>query len=365
MSKTQDRGVLITGFPGFIAGRLLARLVPERPEAQFYLLVQPKFVVEAQNKCREIANAVPELADRWHVISGDITAPDLGIDDAVKAEVRSTVQEVWHLAALYDLAVPQSIAHAVNFDGTRNVLDFCESLEDLRRLEYISTCYVAGDRTGRVREDELDCKQDFKNHYESTKFWAELEVQRRWGSIPTSVFRPAIVIGDSRTGETVKGDGPYVVVQMLLRLPRWLPMVNLGPSKAPVNLVPVDYVVEAMVRLSAKPEAEGKVFHLADPAPSTAREILALSVRHLRRAPVLGTVPVRVGYLLDAIGPTKQLLRLPRETLDYFNHPVEYDVSNTVSLLGGELSCPRFVDYWPTLLKYAREHPEIFGSKAA
>lgn len=363
-STTADRGLLITGFPGFITRRLVDALIPCRPDAQFFLLVQPDFVFEAKKQCQRLESAHPGFEGRWHIVVGDIRRADLGMDKDSAAHVRAATTEVWHLAALYDLTVAQSIAYSVNVDGTEQVLAFARTLSDLRRLNYISTCYVAGDRHGRVYEDELDVGQNFKNHYESTKFWAEVKVQRAQADLPISIFRPGIVVGDSQTGETVKGDGPYMVVQLLQRLPRWVPMVHLGASRAPVNLVPVDFVVSAMRHLSADPSAAGKVFQLADPAPITAREILELTVGLLHRAPVVATVPAKVGFMLDGIGPVRRWAGLPRETMEYFNHHVEYDVTNTATLLDGKLACPRFVDYWPTLVDFATRHPEIFKRAA-
>lgn len=353
----------MTGFPGFIAGRLLKRLLPLRPSARFFLLVQPKFVLVAKRACEGIEGELPEFTDRWHIVPGDIRRPDLGMPTPVAADVRDRVTEVWHLAALYDLTVAQSIAYAVNVEGTENVLDFCRSIPKLRRLSYVSTCYVAGDRTGRVYEDELDRGQDFKNHYEATKFWAETKVARQKDHLPITILRPSIVVGDSTTGETQKGDGPYMTIRLLTKLPRFVPMVHLGASTAPVNLVPVDFVIEAMARLSADPRAEGETFQLADPTPLTAREILELTIDHLGRAPVVGTVPARLAYLLDGVKAFRDYTGLPRQVMDYFNHHVELDVSNTARLLEDQLQCPRLRDYWPTLVDYAIEHPSIFSNR--
>jgi thioester reductase-like protein len=362
MWQTPDTGLLITGFPGFIAGRLVERLIPERPDAFFYLLAEARFEADAKAMCQEIERKQPAFAKRWRVLKGDIRKPRLGISGRTLGKLKKQMSEVWHLAAIYDLAVPQSLAYAVNVDGTENVLDVCDTFENLRRLQYISTCYVSGTRTGRVFELDLDCGQDFKNHYEATKHWAEAKVQRRRDRIPTTVFRPSIVIGDSKTGETVKGDGPYMVVNLLSRLPRWLPMVHLGESAAQVNLVPVDYLVEAMVRLSALDGAKGRVYQLADPAPKTAREILEMCIKTMRRAPALTTVPVEIAYLLNAVPQARDFLQLPNQTLDYFNHYVEYDVSNTTEDLGSGLRCPRLEDYWSIIVSYALANPQIFAT---
>lgn len=354
--------VLVTGFPGFIAGRLVERLAADDADATFFLLCEPRFALTALARAEAIAARIPSFAGRFRVVPGDIRQPGLGLAPAVGDALRATVTRVWHLAAIYDLAVPASAAYAVNVDGTVHVLDLCETLR-LERLNYVSTCFVAGDRTGRVYEDELDVGQGFKNHYESTKCWAEKHVRHR--GLPTTILRPSIVVGDSVTGETAKGDGPYFVMQLLFRMPRWAPMVDVGPSQARVNLVPVDYVVDAMARLDRAPAATGATVALADPDPLTAHEILAGMLAHLGRRPVVGAVPARVADLV-ARPRVGALVGIPRQSFDYFNHPVAFDTSVASRLLAPlRPPCPRLDTYLPALIDYARAHAEIFGDRRA
>jgi len=361
-----DNGVLVTGFPGFLAGRLVDRLHRDDPSAHFFLLCEPRFALAAQTKCQAIERTSPSFSGRWTVVPGDIRRPDLGLAPGVEDVLRASVRKVWHLAAIYDLAVPASLAYAVNVDGTIHVLDLCERLPKLHSLQYVSTCYVAGDRTGRVYEDDLDCGQGFKNHYESTKCWAEKHVRHRMGHIPTTIYRPSIVVGDSVTGQTVKGDGPYFVMQLLFRLPKQAPMVNLGPMNARVNLVPVDFVVDAMARLSVEPKALGRTVALADPDPLAAHEILGLFVNRLDRARVLGTVPWRFVAPVLRAKTVQKLLRVPYEAFSYFNHPVEFDTANASALLRPLRDpCPAFPTYADTLIAYAKQHPEIFHGASA
>ncbi|MCK5689202.1 SDR family oxidoreductase, partial [Myxococcota bacterium] len=268
---------------------------------------------------------------------------------------------VWHLAAIYDLSVPQAVAYRVNVQGTRNVLRFCEGLPQLQRLNYISTCYVAGDRTGHIFEDELDRGQGFKNHYESTKFWAELAVQEYFSSLPITIFRPAIVVGDSKTGETAKGDGPYNALHLLKQLPGWLPVPTPGSAAAPVNLVPVDFLVEAMAQISAQEKSVGKVFHLADPSPISARDVLALTSQCMNKGPVLGKLPLRLVEWLVRYESVVSLSGIGSDSLAYYNHEARFDVSNTAAALGDSLHCPRIDDYWQVAVDYAQRHPEIFA----
>ncbi|MCH9680222.1 MAG: SDR family oxidoreductase [Deltaproteobacteria bacterium] len=353
-------GLFITGFPGFIGQQLVQRLHAEHPDATLYLLVEPRMVFEAERRCRRLERDEPGLAGRWRLVVGDLREHGLGIDEASLAQLRDHITHVWHLAALYDLAATQSAAYAVNVTGTRRLLDLCETLPGLQRLHYVSTCYVAGSRSGTIYEEDLDHGQEFKNHYESTKCWAEMEVQGRWGRLPTTIYRPAIVAGHSRTGVAAKADGPYYIVQLLLAMPRWLPMLHVGPSRATFNMVPVDFVVEAMVRLSRQEQTVGQVFHLADPNPCTARELMDLTLHTLGRPAAVGRVPLRLANAALGMGAVGRALGIPPQSLAYLDHPARFDVSNTAAALGDALLCPRLADYWPTLVAYARAHPELF-----
>src|SRR5215218_9021959 len=200
---------LITGFPGFIGRRLVAKLLEQDPGTDVVALVEPRMLDAARAAAAEIA------AGRIEIVAGDIADRRLGLDDAAYARLAGDVRRVYHLAAIYDLAVPIELAERVNVDGTGNVLEFCLAAEQLERLVYISTAYVAGNRQGIVYEHELVMGQQFKNHYESTKFQAEVWVRQLLDRIPTTILRPAIVVGDSRRGETQKFDGPYYLLRAI------------------------------------------------------------------------------------------------------------------------------------------------------
>src|SRR5205085_9496429 len=149
----------------------------------------------------------------------------------------------FHLAAIYDLAVQQDLAMRVNVEGTRHVNEFARTVSNLRRYHYVSTCYVAGQRTGVIREDELRHDAGFRNHYEETKYLAELEVEQLKGELPVTIHRPAVVCGDSRTGETAKYDGIYYLINYLLMWPGALSLANIGNAEVRLNVVHVDFVV--------------------------------------------------------------------------------------------------------------------------
>jgi nucleoside-diphosphate-sugar epimerase len=351
--------VFMTGFPGFIAKRLVDRLLRKDPEASITLLIEERLRGVAENALAELEAKHPGFSARARLQPGDITRPLLGMPRDAYDQLVMDVTHVYHLAAIYDLSVPLATAYRVNVMGTANVLDFCEDCEHLVRLDYVSTCYVSGDRTGLILERELDEGQGFKNHYESTKCWAEMEVRRRMDHIPTCTIRPAIVIGDSKTGETDKYDGPYFIISKLLYLPTWVPLINIGEGKATQNLVPVDFVVDAMAELWGNPEALGQTVHLADPYPHTTREVMTaiLDVMGFRK-PVLD-VPPKILETALGIKPLQRIIRIPKEMVAYTNHEAYYDTTNQRRLLERTgVRCPDLLTLLPTIADYVRAHPK-------
>ena len=266
--------VFMTGFPGFIAQRLVGKMLDRAPDTSFIFLIQDSMRGVADAAIKGMEKPYPGFIESTQVLTGDISKRRLGLGKDEYEAACAQITHVWHLAAVYNLAIPQNIAYQINVLGTANVLDLCEASHRLQRLDYVSTCYVAGDRTGRVMESDLDAGQDFKNHYESTKNWAEQEVRRRMDRVPTAIHRPAVVVGDSQTGETDKYDGPYTMITFLNKLPTWMPFVYVGPCQAPINLVPVDFLVDAMAEIWTREDALGLTFHLADPYPHTSGEVL-------------------------------------------------------------------------------------------
>ena len=356
---------LVTGFPGFLTSHILVELAARQdPGARFVLLVLPDQREAAARRLEGLDEAHPGLGlqQRCALVEGDITRPDLGLGQQPYETLRHEVGVVWHLAALYDLAVEEEVARRVNVTGTIHVLDFCELCPDLLRLNYVSTCYVSGDREGAILEDELDEGQGHKNHYESTKFWAELEVQRRAArcDLEVVILRPGIIVGDSYTGATEKFDGPYFVFRLLERLPTWLPIPNVGRGEAPVNLVPIDFASRAMAHIalsstSATPGHPG-VYQIADPRPMLARDVLALAADLLghRRLHGLSLPPWLAEAALQSEA-VSHALELPAEALAYFDHDARYDSSATQRALAtSDIRCPHLSSYLDRLLAYMR-----------
>ncbi|HET8647756.1 MAG TPA: SDR family oxidoreductase, partial [Vicinamibacteria bacterium] len=286
-------------------------------------------------------------------VVGDITAAHLGIEEASARKLQRSLTSAYHLAAVYDLAVKREVAHRVNVDGTRNVLRFLADAPRLQRLHYVSTCYVSGRAPGTFRESDLDVGQSFRNHYEETKFLAEVDVVR--SGLPATTYRPGIVVGDSRTGETGKFDGPYYTLAAMERVPSPGLFIRIGSGRAPANLVPVDYVVEGLARLSSSAKSRGQTYQLTDPAPLPAFEVGKLMAAALGKSFVYVPVPLMVARTFFTPGPVQRFFGMPAETLDYFADQCHYDTSNaTRDLEPLGVRCPRLPEYFDRLVAFYR-----------
>ncbi|MEZ5582733.1 MAG: SDR family oxidoreductase [Candidatus Competibacteraceae bacterium] len=168
------------------------------PIAEINLLVLPNMMDKAQAEVAKIAASETIAADKLRIVQGDITKPNLALDPGEDTRLKEAVTHVFHLAAVYDLAVPEDIAHTVNVTGTGLVNDWLLTLNHLQRYVYFSTAYVSGKREGRILETELEMGQSFKNHYERTKYEAEVLVRKIVDRVPTTIIRPGIVVGDSK-----------------------------------------------------------------------------------------------------------------------------------------------------------------------
>ena len=346
---------LVTGFPGFIGRRLVRGLLERDGAARVVALVEPRMVDAAQRAAAELD------ADRVEILPGDISERRLGLSDDDHERLRADVTGAHHLAAIYNLSVPLEIAQRVNVDGTGNVLDLCSGAEQLERLNYVSTAYVAGNRRGVVYEHELALGQDFKNHYESTKFQAELWVREKMNKVPVTIYRPAIVVGDSRTGETQKFDGPYYMLRLIaLSEQRGMPIPQFGRAAAPFNVVPVDFVVDALLAGSKDERAVGETLHLVDPEPVTAAQVLTTLAReYAGREPAYRMPPrlVQASLRLEAV--RKAFSGTPQESIQYLNHPVRFDTRRAQDLLERSgLRCPRFDEYVGPVVSFFREHQD-------
>jgi thioester reductase-like protein len=355
---TFDETIFLTGFPGFIAGRLVERLA--RGGARFILLVQPAFTERARIDIARIAERTGAAAEGFRLVEGDITRAGLGLSAEDLEEARRETTAVFHLAAVYDLAVAREVATRVNVEGTRNVNEFARSVKNLRRYHYVSTCYVAGLRRGLILESELRHDAGFRNNYEETKYLAELEVDALKRELPVTIHRPSVVCGDSRTGETAKYDGVYYLINYLRIFPRALSLANIGNRDVRLNVVPVDFVVEAMAALAADPASAGETVQLADPAPLTTEELFDVISRNLAGRVSLFTLPAPVVRTTLNIPLNEKVTGLPRVGVPYFFLRQTYDTARSAALLAPHgITCPRFPDYAQALIGFVEQHPKL------
>jgi thioester reductase-like protein len=344
---SQDPKVaLVTGFPGFLGERLLPRLLALHPETEFKCLVQPRFRDKAETELARLGIA----QNRATLVEGDITSDGLGIEATRGAAILERLDSAYHLAAVYDLAVTAEFARRVNVIGTRNMIAFARAARNFRHFHHISTAYVSGTFEGVFRETDLDLGQGFKNHYEQTKFESEKEVVS--SGLPFTVYRPGVVWGDSRTGETAKFDGPYSVMGAMERIPFFF--ID-GPKDATMNVVPVDYVVEGLARLSASPLSLGKTYNLTDPDGKDVRALTRLIARTLGRSYLFVPVPLSLVRAAVSVPLIQRLLGLIPESIAYFGHRCRYDASQAkADLLSLGLACPRVEAYIDVIVRFFR-----------
>ncbi|HEU4478260.1 MAG TPA: SDR family oxidoreductase [Pyrinomonadaceae bacterium] len=347
--------IFVTGFPGFIASRLVRRLA--RDGGRFLLLVQPAFMKQAGANLEEIARETARTVEDFRILEGDITQNNLGLSlrDWETARADSTI--IFHLAALYDLATAREPALRVNVMGTRNVNQFAKSVRSLRHYHYVSTCYVAGRRRGRILETELKHDAGFRNYYEETKYLAETEVAALQPDLPITIHRPSVVCGDSVTGETAKFDGVYYLIKYLLKAPRLFSPLNIGNPEVKLNLVPVDFVVESLSMLARDERALGKTLQLADPNPLSTEELFDVISLEITGHKSRLRVPAAVVQFALMSPPSPALTGLPHSAVPYFFLEQTYDTLQASQLLSpAGISCPPFDSYVHNIVAYATEH---------
>ncbi len=352
--KTQSPNVLLTGFPGFLGSALVDRLL-DRGDGPVACLVQPAYRDRAEKR----AEALTDDTDSIQLYEGDITDSDIGLGDTLDS--LTSVTQLYHLAAVYDLAVGPELAQDVNVRGTEHVLDVAERL-GVERFQYVSTCYVSGRYDGVFTENHLQEGQRFNNHYERTKYEAEVLVQERMAEgLPTTIYRPAIVVGDSETGATGKYDGPYYLLRFMLSQPRVCSVTARvpGSATAELNVVPQDFVIDAIANLSRRADTINEVYQLSDPAPLSVSKFVAAIAQatghRVISVPSTKSVAKRaMGTLEDRGWPVKPA------TLDYLDHPTRYACPNTRRALAGTgIECPPFESYVDELVEFVRENPDV------
>jgi long-chain acyl-CoA synthetase len=278
--------VLLTGATGFVGMELLARYL-EQTDRHVLALGRGAHRREAAARTKRTLECLfgsgHPYGGRVTPVAGDITRDGLGLGDGLDG-LAERVGEIVHGAASVSFGLEMKEARAINVQGTRRMLDLaerCQARGGLRRFSYVSTAFVAGEHAGRFGEDDLDVGQSFRNAYEQSKFEAESMVARARGRLPITVMRPSIVVGERSTGWTASFNVLYWPLRAFERgTYRALP----ARREAPVDVVPVDYVADAIFALSQAPEAEGCTYHLtAGEEATTVGEIIDLTTERFRR----------------------------------------------------------------------------------
>jgi dephospho-CoA kinase len=345
--------VLITGFPAYTARRMAARILASDPQAKVFLLARDRYVEQAA----QFAALLPAgQRERVQTVVGDVCDMDLGLTAAEYRALVAEITTIHHMAGLYGSGVEPAAARRVNVTGTRGIVEMAGESRRLRRLIHWSTVQISGRRKGVVLEDELAAGQSFHNVYEETKYEAELLAAAAMRKLPVTVIRPGIIVGDSRTGEIDKFDGPYYLIVLIATNALQVHLPLPGRGTAPLHLVPIDYVVDAGYRLAMDERAAGKTFHLTDPNPLPARRVYELVAEHARTRPPRGFIPGRLARTLLRTPGIEKLARGPLAFLDSFDHQVFYNQRSTQELLEGTgLRCPSFEKYVAVLVKYVQE----------
>jgi thioester reductase-like protein/NADP-dependent 3-hydroxy acid dehydrogenase YdfG len=346
---------VVTGGTGFIGRRVVSRILARRADAEVWVLVR-------RDSLARFERLVLDWDDRVKPLVGDLTLAGLGLTDDAVAEL-GTVDHVVHCAAIYDITVDEAEQRAANVEGTRAVIDLARRLD--ATLHHVSSIAVAGTYRGEYTEDDFDVAQDLPTPYHQTKFEAELLVRSAQG-LRYRVYRPAVVVGDSRTGEMDKVDGPYYffgVLAKLARLPRFTPMVL--PDTGRTNIVPVDYVVDALVALMHVEDRDGQTFHLTAPKTVGLHGIYRGVAEAAGLPPLRGSLPRATATpVLRATGRAKVLrnmaatqLGIPAEVLDVVDLVPTFTSDNAREALRGTgISVPEFATYAPKLWRYWAEH---------
>ncbi len=351
--------VFFTGAGGFIGRHILKHYIAE-PDCELVLLERGMFLARLQEWLDENVTDAARR-ERIRLLDGDITQPNLGLDEAIAKEIQARMTRAIHLAAIYDLSTPRDIAMRVNVEGTRNVLDFVENAPNLERFAYMSTVAVSGTYRGLFREEDLDLGQGFKNHYDETKFLAEKLVRERRDKIPTLILRPTIVVGDSKTGEFEKIDGPYFALQMIWRNMH-LVVNDTGPTKC--HIAPVDFVADGFYALAEDPASVGGTFCLGDPNPMGYREFIDAVCEKWGKFKPLLRLPSGMVGLMFRIPYFEKIVGATYDSFKYSYLPVEYDTNNATRLLGKHgISCPPVSEYLDAMLKYFAEHHADAGMR--
>jgi thioester reductase-like protein len=352
----------VTGATGFIGRRLVERLLQRR--GKIHVLVREDSLGRLDERIEQwerVSDAT--VSRRVHPVIGDLRQPLLGLTDEQVSELEGTIDHLFHLAAVYDMSASLELDTAVNVGGTNHAVELAGALR-AGRLHHVSSIAVAGAYKGEFSEDCFDEGQRLPSPYHATKFEAE-RIVREQVFVPWRVYRPGIVVGDSKTGEMDKIDGPYYFFKAIQRMrqvvPRWMPLVGLDLGKT--NVVPVDWVAGALDHIAHQPRLDGRAFHLTYPGGQRVDEVMN-DIASAADAPrfavsidkrVLDVVPTAPLSLLMRIPPLRQARRLtlrelgiPKEVLEHIDLVPTFNTRQAERALAGS-----DFEHPPALREYA------------
>jgi NAD(P)-dependent dehydrogenase (short-subunit alcohol dehydrogenase family) len=364
----------VTGATGFIGKRLVKTLLGRRGSTVYFLLRR-----ESEGKVAELLQYWGTTKARAIPVYGDLTAKKLGVSADDIKQLKGQIDHLYHLAAVYDLSADEESQVKVNIEGTRDTVEFAKAI-GASHLHHVSSIAAAGLYEGVFREDMFEEAEGLDHPYFRTKHESE-KIVREESKVPWTVYRPAMVVGDSKTGEMDKIDGPYYFFKLIQRmrqvLPPWMPSVGLEGGR--VNIVPVDYVVAALDHIShSGANLEGKCFHLVDPVGYRVGDVLDIfsNAAHAPKmnlfvnAALFGFIPKSVKKGMMALAPVRRIrnvvlkdLGLPEDMLTFVNYPTRFDMRETRKALEGSgIECPNLRDYAWRLWDYWERHldPALF-----
>jgi NAD(P)-dependent dehydrogenase (short-subunit alcohol dehydrogenase family) len=366
----------VTGATGFIGRHLVERLL-ER-EGTIYVLVREG----SRGRLEELKSRWGAPEDQILPVIGDLSQEKLGLDDQID-ELKGQVDHFFHLAAIYDMTADAESQRIANVEGTREAIELAEALE-AKRFHMVSSIAAAGLYKGTFTEDMFDEAEKLENHpYFQTKHESE-RVVREECEVPWRIYRPGIVVGHSETGEMDKIDGPYYFFKLLQRaraaLPQWFPGVGVEGRK--INIVPVDFVAKAMDHLAHLDGFDGQAFHLTDPNPLSAGQVINVFARaaHAPEAAMridsrmFDFIPKQVRMGVQMLPPVQRItdtvladLGIPRQVLVYINYPTDFDSTKTQTALEGTgISVPPLASYADKLWDYWERNldPDLFKDRS-
>jgi thioester reductase-like protein len=349
-----DDVVLLTGFPSLLARSVCTEIVRSDARARIVALVRSKSVDEANAHLDELG---PDQRSRVTILEGDAAAIDLGLSGTEYKALRREVTRIHHCAQVAYLDAERKTAERVNVGGTREAIELASGCEKLECLVVHSTASVAGDRKGVVKEDELKAGQSFRSIVEETRARAEKLARKAMGRVPIAVVRPSTIVGDSRTGEVDRFDGPYMLFLLVVTSPPDIAIPLPGRGDEPLNLVPMDWVARAAVAIGRDPRARGRTFHLVDSQPLAARRVFELVARAGGRRSPRGSIPANLARAVLRTPGIDRIAKSPRALLEALTTHVTYDASHADELLGllGVDACPPLETYVDKLVEYLQE----------